>query len=1217
LKRGLKIYRFLGFSSWLGGIFFCYWAFTDSRFRDLEGFWDSGFCLPFSAGVSLLIFGWAVQKQWRKSAFWFLLALIGQAVTLQMIEAGPYVRYQHYKTIQSLITETHPLLLIYLTIQSGCVFVGLMSRWSLIRAWLGRNLKIWQISGIFLVFFICSATVSRDISRYIIELFWASFIQAVNIGCLLLMVWNLPDEVMLSWKKRLDNIFTKNIKNKSDKKINLDRFAFGAALWVLFLTIIINLFSYERYPHVPDEALYLFQARYFANYLVTVPAPDVPEAFSFYLIPYKSANWYSIFPPGWPAILAFGVLLGVPWLINPILASLNVLLAYKLLQKIFTKKNAFIALFLIVTSPWYIFMGMNFMSHTFALTCALIASLALVNAERSGKTIWGLLCGVAVGILSLVRPLDGLILAVLVGLWSVFSVVRRRLKTSIVLSFIVGTVVSGAIILPYNMQITSHPARFPLTDYYKKYFGPKINALGFGPERGLGWAIDPFPGHSPIDAMVNANLNTFAINIELFGWSSGSLIIIIFLLFSRKMRKIDYLMFMIILALATTYSLYWFSGGPDFGARYWYLMLAPLIVLTVRGIQVLQDYFDFREVNSPVISRRVVVVVIALSLISLINFFPWRAIDKYHHYRGVRPDIREIAEKYDFGKGLILIRGDYSDYQSAWSCNPTDFKANAPIYAWDKNKSVRTRLLNAYTDRPVWIINGPSLTNTNFKVVEGPLTNQKLKAREQSAAYDLSFSTYFGGSDWEHARDVCADAQGNIYMVGGTASPDFPTTTGAYDTTFNPGYTGSFGPCDAFVSKFAPDGSLIWSTFLGGSGYDRAYAVEVDSSGYVYVAGRAGTGFPMKNAFQPTFNGVDNGSYGMQNAFVAKIKPDGSDLVWSSYVGVATLCRDLAIDNNGDVYVPGGRWNTTSTPPSEWFINAFQKTPPGGSSDSGVIKIKGDGSRVLWATWIGGSGYDSDAASIRVDDSGYVYIATCTSSDDIPTTTGAHDTSINGGVDLYVAKLTPDGSDLVYGTYIGDESDNWNNTHNLAIDSQGNAYISITTVSSNFPTTSGAFQTAVNGGVDWGVAKFSSTGSLISSTLIGGNSYDNPDGIYVDNDGNVFLTGQTQSTNFPGIGVSSYQSQNNGGSDAVLVMLSADFKELLYSTYMGGSSNDSGRSGFLDSNGNLYITGSSDGNGWPVKSAYQTSFNGGKLDNIISKLEYKKSNRSYLNDLQK
>jgi len=469
-------------------------------------------------------------------------------------------------------------------------------------------------------------------------------------------------------------------------------------------------------------------------------------------------------------------------------------------------------------------------------------------------------------------------------------------------------------------------------------------------------------------------------------------------------------------------------------------------------------------------------------------------------------------------------------------------------------------------------------------------------AAASQEAYNLAFSTYLGGSNWEHARDVAADSQGNVYVVGGTASADFPTTPGAYQRALRTGGSQAFGPCDVFVAKFSPGGTLIWSTYIGGPNYDRAYAVEVDGQGYVYVAGRAGPGFPVKNAFQPDFDGVDNGSYGMQNAFVLKLTPDGSDLVWSSYVGVSTLCRDLAIDPNGDVYVPGGRWNTAKTPPAAWFANAYCKTPPGGKSDCGAIKIKGDGSGVLWATWLGGSGEDESAASIRVGRNGYVYIGGSTFSSDFPTTVGACDKTYNGQADFFVVCLTPDGSNLVYGTYLGGPGNEWISTHNLAVDDSGNAYVAIPTGSPSYPTTAGVYQRIFRGGnTDWAVTKLSPSGALLASTFIGGSAGENADGVYVDAAGNVFVTGETQSTDFP-VTPNTYQSSNRGSSEAVLVRLSADFKNLLYCTYIGGGANDNGRSGYLGADGSLYLTGSADGPGWPVKNALQSTFAGGGGD---------------------
>src|SRR4029453_7057451 len=132
-------------------------------------------------------------------------------------------------------------------------------------------------------------------------------------------------------------------------------------------------------------------------------------------------------------------------------------------------------------------------------------------------------------------------------------------------AFLFGAGIVSALTLPYNRLLTGDAFVFPLTAYYEEYFGPKTNAFGFGPDRGLGWALDAYPGHSPIEALINAALNIFSINIELFGWSTGSLIIIAFILFCRPIKKSDYLMLAVIAGVGGVYSLYWFSGGPDFG----------------------------------------------------------------------------------------------------------------------------------------------------------------------------------------------------------------------------------------------------------------------------------------------------------------------------------------------------------------------------------------------------------------------------------------------------------------------------------------------------------------------------------------------------------------------------------------------------------------------------------------------------------------------------
>ena len=476
-----------------------------------------------------------------------------------------------------------------------------------------------------------------------------------------------------------------------------------------------------------------------------------------------------------------------------------------------------------------------------------------------------------------------------------------------------------------------------------------------------------------------------------------------------------------------------------------------------------------------------------------------------------------------------------------------------------------------------------------------------------AATYDLPFSTYYGGGTYEHARDIFVDSQGNMYVVGGTNSSNFPITTGPGFNTGNCQVVGSAGSMDAFIIKFDSTGRRLWARLIGGPCYDRAYGVEVDNQGYVYIAGRAGPGFPVtQGAFQSTFQGTDNGIYVRENAFIAKIRPDGSVVEWASYVGVGQLARDIALDSNNDIYVPLGYSGSGGTPPSSWFINAYQKTLKGGR-ESGVVKVRSDGTAVLWGTWLGGSGHDTQEASVRVDSNKNVYIIFSTLSSGIPTTTGVYDSSHNGGQDNFIAKLSPDGANLLFGTYYGGSGDEWMSTHNLALDSSGNVYISTWTDSTNITTTSGAFQRSYGGGAsDMAIAKFSPTGALLNSTYLGGNGNENPDGFQVSSNGSIFITGMSGSTNFPvPTSSDSYQRTKSGGADAVVVQLSNSLNSVTFSSFLGSGADDNGRSGFIDGQGNMYVVGESAGTGYPVfgtAGSYQSNFNGGSQDIIISKL---------------
>jgi Dolichyl-phosphate-mannose-protein mannosyltransferase len=683
------------------------WGATSAGFRGPEGALSPSFCVPLALAAAALLAGFTAGTPWQGPALWLALGLIGQMSLLRMIDAGRLMHYQHYR-----LERAHPALLAVLALQTVLVALGLRRHGGEVAAWVRLRFRWWQVLGIALLSLLFSATVSPDVKVYAAELAFAGFAQALNFATILLAAAAAPPSVLKRLERRFEEWFGP-LSPERPEPGGPDRFALGAALYVTALAAGLSYFVYEGHPHIPDELGYFYHARYLAAGMLTMPAPPVPEAFDIDLMNYEEHRWFSPLPPGWPAMLAVGVRLGAPWLVNPVLAGINILLAYGLLRELYSRRLARLGVLLLCLSPWYVFMAMNLMNHTWTFTCILVGSWAVNRAVRGGRFGYGLVAGAATGVTSLIRPLDGLILAAFLGAWLV-GLGGRRAKLPALGAFAVGVALLGGLALPYNRVLTGDPMRIPLMAYFDKYHGPKSNDMGFGPERGWGWGIDPNPGHSPLDAAINTNLNAFSTNIELFGWSTGSLILIAIALFSGALTRKDYLWVALVGAVVSGYSLYWFSGGPDFGARYWYLILPACIVLTCRGLQYIESRMSF---GSP----RVLGAAAALSLMAAVNYFPWRVLDKYPKYLEMRPDIRNLAREHTFGRSLILIQGErFPDYASAAIYNPLDFNAHAPVYAWDRSPEVRARLLERYKDRPLWIVEGPSRTRAGYRVVSVP-----------------------------------------------------------------------------------------------------------------------------------------------------------------------------------------------------------------------------------------------------------------------------------------------------------------------------------------------------------------------------------------------------------------------------------------------------------------------------------------------------------------
>jgi hypothetical protein len=457
----------------------------------------------------------------------------------------------------------------------------------------------------------------------------------------------------------------------------------------------------------------------------------------------------------------------------------------------------------------------------------------------------------------------------------------------------------------------------------------------------------------------------------------------------------------------------------------------------------------------------------------------------------------------------------------------------------------------------------------------------------------LVYSTYLGGSNLDQGIGIAVDTSSNAYVTGSTSSPDFPTTPGAFQTSLKGG---------AYITKLNPAGSLVYSTYLGG--FDDGRGIAVDTSGNAYVTGRT---FSLD--FPTTPGAFQTSRKGFSDAFVTKLNPAGSALVYSTYLGGSSddEGNGIAVDTAGNAYVTGLTHSTDfpTTP------GAFQ-TSLKGALDAFVTKLNPAGSAPVYSTYLGGSSTDT-GNGIAVDTASNAYVTGRTFSADFPTTPNSFQTSFKGLADVFVTKLNPAGSGLVYSTFLGGAifGEGLESGNDIAVDTSGNAYVTGVTQSRDFPTTPGAFQTSFSMGFSSPfVTKFNTTGSaLVYSTFISGNFSSEGNGIAVDTSGNAYVTGFTFSTDFPTT-PDAFQTSLKGVIDAFVSKLNPDGSALLYSTYLGGSRSDLDSSSFdrgngiaVDTSGNAYVTGRTDSLDFPTTLGAVQTILKGEGDAFVTKLQ--------------
>jgi len=455
----------------------------------------------------------------------------------------------------------------------------------------------------------------------------------------------------------------------------------------------------------------------------------------------------------------------------------------------------------------------------------------------------------------------------------------------------------------------------------------------------------------------------------------------------------------------------------------------------------------------------------------------------------------------------------------------------------------------------------------------------------------LDFSSYLGGDGDDYALAIAVDSNRSAVVVGYTASTNYPVSNAIQSN-----YVG--GASDIFVTRFASNvPTVVYSTYLGGSGEEEAHIVEFCPDGSLWLAGTTdSTNFPTTNAYQEALAGGTD-------AFLMKLAPGGTSIVYSTYLGGSADddASSICLASNGDLLLVGTT-DSTNFP----VTNAVQADSAGGI-DSFALRIASNGTELVYSTYLGGSGANDIAEGAALDSWDRLYIAGHTDSSDFPTSAPLQIAHSGGTYDVFVSCLASNGSNLVYSTYLGGSSSD--RGMDIAVDAQGAAYVTGYTRSTNFPTRA-AFMTEFVGPTSRDaafVSKLAPGGTYLDySTYLAGTGYDFGYAIAVDEVGQATVAGRTASLDFPTY--IPYQANRAGSPsipfyDAFVAKLSLSGGELLYSTYLGGAKSESGIQLDTHTINRAYIVGETRSTDLPITNAFQSAFGGGYTDAFVSEFQ--------------
>ncbi|PYQ66131.1 MAG: hypothetical protein DMF53_04080 [Acidobacteria bacterium] len=462
------------------------------------------------------------------------------------------------------------------------------------------------------------------------------------------------------------------------------------------------------------------------------------------------------------------------------------------------------------------------------------------------------------------------------------------------------------------------------------------------------------------------------------------------------------------------------------------------------------------------------------------------------------------------------------------------------------------------------------------------------RVRFAVAAYDRSlplvidpvftFASYFGGADLEELFGIAHDAQGNIWATGLTGSLNLPVAH-AVEGTY-----GGLG--DTFVIKLDKNGTMLFATYLGGRDFEQSWGMTLDNAGNAYIVGNTKSDdFPVVGGFQTSLRGE-------RDAYVVKLDPSGSRILYSTYLGGGGLDWGYAVDVDakGAIYVAG------ETSSSDFPVRSAAQATYKGGEDAFVTKIAPDGSGIVYSTFIGGGNHER-AWGVKVDAQGRAYVVGATASPNFPTKNAFQKRYGGGMSDAFMTLISGDGRSFLYSTFAGGTSTDQGFA--VAIDGKGNARYVGLAGNATFPVRQ-ALQPFYGGGNGDGfVIGLTTTGGLQFSTFLGGGLADAAFSVSLDAKANIYVTGQTESPNFPLR--SALQTSLGGLRDGFLTKLRPDGKAFLFSTFFGGDAIDEGTVIDVDPNGVIYLGGFSDGN-LPLVHPQQAVY-GGKRDGFVARIE--------------